>query len=180
MKYSSLHFFILCCILLSVSSCKTISDFTKVDVSFNQNVTVPEIPAIALNFPVTYTTPSIDTQVDSICNVYHVTTDLIDKVYLKTMSITVVAPDSVDLGFLKSITVYIKPESGSNIKIASAANAGSSSILNLNVENVNLKKYLTQDTFALYIIFIANKATTEPIEVRADMAATMDLKILGL
>lgn len=166
--------------LMLFSGCDYLSQLTKFDMSFTNQITLPAAPASST--PVTITTPDIQTKIDSVLNSYKLSSDLIQSITLKKMEFVVSTPVGSDLTFLKSVNLYITATGLTDVKIAGIDNVpdNTGNTLALNMETVDIKNFLLKDKFQLKLVTTTDKATTVEQQLSLSMTLLVDLKILGL
>jgi len=168
-------------IVLGLTGCKSLSKLTQFDMDYNQSFTIPSIPTpIALPFPIQ--TPEIQTNSETYFSSHNIDPDLIEKVSLKKLDLTISAPADGDFGFLKTIEISIAAEGQDDVKIAWLEDVpvGAGSTLSMNVSNVDLKAFIMKEKFNLKIKASTDEATTSEYTIDAKTVFSLDANILGL
>lgn len=171
---------LLICIVLLFPGCKALDKLTQFDMNYNESFTVPSTTGISL--PVDIITPEIATSSESEFSVNDTRKDLIEKINLKTMSLTLTSPADGNLSFLNSITIYLSAEGLSEIKLAWNNNIpeNTGTVINLETTDSDLKEYIKKDKFSLRVNTVTDKLITSDHQIKADMVFFVDAKILGL
>ncbi|MFK7949421.1 MAG: hypothetical protein AB8G11_17650 [Saprospiraceae bacterium] len=151
-----------------IGSCDLVDEATKVefDMSFISSV---EIPASSgLNLPFNLFTPDIETDSEATFGVNNTKKELVEKVNLTSMNLTITSPNDQRFDFLDEITVYIKADGLDEIQIAYAENIPENigNELELTVTGNNLKDYIIEDEFTLRVNTVANQTISEDIDIK--------------
>ncbi|MFT3751488.1 MAG: hypothetical protein QM800_00910 [Paludibacter sp.] len=162
------------------TSCEQLSKLTQFDMPFTASVTIPK--STPINLPFNLPTPEIETNSASFFSSKNVNTDLIDKITLKKLELSVTSPTNGNFNFLKTIEIYISADGLNDVKIASLENIPSNSAmpLQLNVDTLNLKPYILKDKFALKVNATTDELITTDYEVDVKTTFFVDAKIAGL
>jgi len=162
------------------TGCETLSKLTQFDMNFNQSVTIPSSSLI--NVPFDLATPAISTNSASTFSGNNTNPDLVDKISLKKMKLTVTSPTTGDFGFLKSIDIYINAEGLKETKLAwlNDVPATAGSTLELNVSQANLKDFILKDKFSLRVAATTDETHNSDYDVDVSSVFLVDAKILGL
>lgn len=162
-----------------LTSCDQLSKLTQFEMPFTTSVTIPASAPISLP---PLPTPDIETNSASFFSSKNINTDLIDKISLKKLELSITSPSGGNFNFLKIIEIYMSAEGLDDVKVASQENIPNNSVmsLQLNVDTLNLKPYILKDKFALKV-----KATTDELittDYKIDVKTTffVDAKIAGL
>ena len=167
-------------IVLSLTGCKSMDKLTQFDMNFNQSFTIPATTPIALPFPIQ--TPEIQTNSETFFTTHHIDPNLIEKVSLKKLELTVSSPADGDFGFIKTIEISIAAEGQDDVKIAWLEDVpvGAGSTLTVNVSNVDLKAFIMKEKFSLKIKASTDETTTSDYTIDAKSVFLLDANILGL
>mgnify|MGYP001224225857 CR=1 FL=1 len=162
------------------TSCKELSKLTVFDFPVKDTVSFEAIPVS--NLPLTFTTPELKTDIKKRLSDYNSSTDLVDKITLKSLKLNILSPDTGNFNFLKKAKVYLlvngKPET--MVAGIDAVPASKLRTLDLEVSNTNLKDYILNDVFRLSIVGETDEPTNAPLQIEAVAVFTVDTKILGL
>lgn len=166
--------------VFAMSSCEELSDLTKIEMPFTQQITVPANPKADVTIDVA--TPEIKTNLDSVFNKYDITADFIQSISLNNLDLELKVPENSDLGFIKDIEVSISATGLTDVVIAKATDVAASpgKKLVLQTQNVALKNFLFKEQFKLKFKITTKKALTEEHKVDLKFKFILDLKVLGL
>lgn len=168
--------------MILTSCSKELSDLTKFDVSLTDSITLPAIPVAGI--PAAITSPDISTTTESKLSKYKSSTDLVEKINLKSIELTITSPDTVSFSFLKNIKLYISAEGMSETELAVKdsipENVGKT--LKLDVANsIDFKDYiLKRDNIKIRMQAETDKTTNSEYKIKINPVFTVDAKILGL
>ena len=168
-------------ILVALTGCEQIDKLTQFNVPVSKSVTIPAIPALALNIPVKQSF-TVQTNIQSKFDEFNTSSDLVEQVFLQSLSLELTAPANGNLDFLKSIKVFISadglPEKLIASKTGLTASVGTK--LNLDVDPVDLKEYLLKDPITLAVEVEADQATSTESTITVSGTFKVDAKILGM
>lgn len=170
------------CILsfMMLVSCKKVQKLTQFDMDYSSQVTIPS--STGINLPFSIGTPDIATNSEAEFAVNDTRKDLIEKITLKSMKLTVSSPSTGNFDFLKSAEIYIKAEGLDPVLIASKYNIqdGQGNVLNMDVTGSDFKEYIKKDKFSLEVKSVTDKIITQDYTLNVDAVFFVDAKILGL
>ena len=170
------------CILsfMILDSCKKVQKLTQFDMDYSSQVTIPS--STGINLPFSIGTPDIATNSEAEFAVNDTRKDLIEKITLKSMKLTVSSPSTGNFDFLKSAEIYIKAEGLDPVLIASKYNIkdGEGNVLNMDVSGNDFKEYIKKDKFSLEVKSVTDKIITQDYTLKVDAVFFVDAKILGL
>ncbi|WP_434035785.1 hypothetical protein [Formosa sp. 4Alg 33] len=182
MKHSSFKIqpYLYLLIAILITSCSTLDELTKFDVSYNRSVTIPSITPI--NFPITINTPDFDTNTESTFSINNTTQSLVDDIKLKEFRLTLTNPSTEDFSFLEILEIYIASEGLEDKKLAWSPSPieNDSNVLYLETTDDDLKEYIFKDSFYLKIKTTTDEVLTEDHEMEINTVFTVDAKILGI
>jgi len=160
--------------------CDSLSRLTQFDLTYDETVVVPSSMSIALPFDVL--TPAIETNSESQFSVNNTQKDLIESISLKTLELTLKAPENGDFSFLKSVDVFIAAEGLPEKKIAWKENISDEigKLLVLDVTQEDVMDYIKQDKFSLRVSVTTDKLVTTDQQIDIHAILHVDAKILGL
>ncbi|HFX18281.1 MAG TPA: hypothetical protein ENK64_04010 [Flavobacteriales bacterium] len=166
-------------LLFLVSACEKLDKLTQFNMEYNETITIPASAGIDLPFNII--TPDVDTNSESTFEINDTRKDLIEKINLKTLDLTITSPPDADFSFLKSIKIYISAEGLPEVKIAwkddIPANANK---INLEVTDRDLKDYIKADKFKLRVETVTNELISQDHEIKVHAVFFVDAKILGI
>ncbi len=177
MKNQLLIFAILTGILFS---CDEINKLTQFEIDYDEEVVIPSATGIDLPFNVA--TPDIATNSESKFSVNDTRKDLIQSIYLKSMTLNLTQPADGDFGFLKSIALYMKADGLDEIKIAwlDEIPADPGKVLELETSNADLQEYIKKDNFSLSASTVTDELITSDHHINIHSVFFVDAKILGI
>jgi hypothetical protein len=166
-------------ILLAISGCKKIDKLTQFNMEFNESIVIPS--STGINLPFNILTPDVATNSESTFAVNDTRKDLIEEIKLTELKLTITAPANADFGFLKSINVFITADGLSETKIASkdVVPSDNGAVLNLEVENTNLKEFMLKDSFKLRLNTVTDELISSDYHIDINSIFFVDAKILG-
>lgn len=171
--------------VLSFYSCDDVKDalaeLTVFDIDYETEVTVPATLVI-IDSPLTLDTPTITTNSESRFENNNTRADLLEKVTLKSMALTLESPDDGSFDFLEEITLSMTAEGLERIEIASATNLENNGVKTLSLEttDADLKEYLKKDSFDLRITSSTDQTIAENHKIVVKSVFTVDAEIFGL
>ncbi len=156
-------------VIIGFSSC---SLFRK-EISFNVNDTVnTKIPAtLNINVPFNIPIPPVSTSATEEFENKHTAPDLLEKVALTDLTITITSPSDQTFAFLNEIYIYIQKSDGSDERlIASATNISSTSkTISLTCTEENLVPYLQESSYKLRLKVKAKQILTHDVYVSINL-----------
>lgn len=167
---------------LSVAGCKRdgfIDKLTQFHFDADYLIKVPATPVT--NVPVEIITPDIATHSDALFTANKTRADLVERVKLTELTLSVKTPVGGNLNFLKSVDVYARAEGLPEVRIAykDAVPANVGATLSLDVADVDLVEYFKKDKYQLRIVVTGDEVVTEDYGVNAHSVFFVDAKILG-
>jgi len=161
------------------SSCEVVNSLTVFDIRFSQ--TIPIKASLSLNTPFDIPTPETTTNLSSSIDNNNTQKDLIQKIWLKSLQMSIVKPDGEDFSFLSTIKIYISAEGESEELIAWMDNVPTTaSTISLSVTDADLKKFILKDKISLRTRITTDEINSSDYEVNLDTDFTVDAKILGI
>jgi hypothetical protein len=151
---------------------KDVDKLTEFDINYSTNLTIPSA-SITVTTPTTsveFTTPNVPTQQSTKFSAEGTAQNLIDQIKMTKFDISAVSSGttSVNLDYLKSLTVYIKAAGVGEQMIATKTSipTGATS-LSMDLQDVNIKNYIFQDNiqFRVLAIFDASAATDQILKM---------------
>ena len=179
MKKACVLFLSIVSILLT-GGCDKIDELTQFEMEFNETVVIPSSTGIDLPFNIF--TPDIESNSESTFSSNNTRKDLIEEILLTEMELTLSSPDSGDLGFLKSIEIYISAEGVSEEKIAWNENIPNDvgKVISLETSSVDLKEFIKKDQFKLELKTTTDEIITSDHQIEVRSLFFVDAEILGL
>ena len=167
-------------ISLSWFSCKKVQELTQFDMDYSTEFQIKS--SIGFNLPFTIATPDIKTNSESEFSIKDTKKDLIEKITLKSLSLSITNPTNGNFDFLKSVEIYIKADGLDPVLIASKTNIqdGSGNKISLDVTQTDIKEYIKKDKFGLEVKSVTDKLITKDHTLKVDAVFFVDAKVLGL
>ena len=165
----------ICIAVLAVTvifSCKKtkekIDKLTEFDTSYSSTFDVPA-SGVPINTPFDFTTPDVETNSGTMFASQKTVADKVTEVKLTKVTMST---DAGNFDYLKSITIFIQAPNQPEAQIATKANVpeGRTS-LDLDLNDVNIKNYITGSTFKFRIsaVFDGAVATDQQIKLNETM-----------
>lgn len=144
-------------LLLLALGCKKVDKLTQFNLEYTQEVVVPASTGIQL--PFNLFTPDIQTNSASSFAVHDTRKDLVQKISLTSLTLTLTQPDHGDFGFLKSVEIFISADGLPTEKVAWKENIpdDGSKQLTLETSGADLKEYLKKDEFTLKLTTVTDE-----------------------
>ncbi len=176
MKKSILIFTVLSTVLLG---CKKIDKLTQFNMEYNETVVIPS--STGINLPFNLFTPDVKTNSESTFSVNDTRKDLIEEIKLTQLDLTLTSPSNGDLGFLKSIEIFLTADGLPEVKIAWKDNIPSSvdKYLELVTTTTDLKEYIKKDEFSLKVSIVTDEVLTSDHHIDVHSLFFVDAKISG-
>jgi hypothetical protein len=156
-----------------------LDEFTHFTFETEYLVKVPASPIASI--PVDIVTPPISTNSEALFNANNTRADMVEKINLTALDLTVKTPEGGNLTFLKSVAIYAKAERLPEVKVAYKDSVPDDigSKLDLNVTGVELKQYFAKDKYTLRISVTTDQIISQDYDVSAHGVFLVDAKILG-
>ena len=175
MKYRVL---LLTGLILFTFGCKKLHELTQFDMDYDTSITIPK--ATGINSPINIPTPDITTNSESSFENNNTNKDLVEKIVLKSMQMTIGSPKGEDFSFLKSIEIKISADSLPDIKIAWKDNiSASDTTFALETSDADLKDYLTKDKYKLKVKTTTDEILMQDHVIDIHSVFFVDAEILG-
>lgn len=131
--------------------CRQFEDLARFELEYTTNVTVPS--AGGINLPVNINTPPVATNTESKLENNSTRPDLVEEIFLTSMTIELTSPEGEDFSFLENITIYISADGMEEKEVSylRPVPQSSGSKISLNVTDDNLRSYLLKDEFSLRV-----------------------------
>lgn len=143
--------------------------------SYHKYITVPQapIPGTTLTIPV-----SIRTNIDSVMEANKTKPGLLESAKLKTLALSVYQPAGGTFGVLRSIDIYVT-DGSNDILIASQHDIpASATSLDMAVNDVELKPYLTAQNMNLKATVTTATGMTQEMTLYFDMRIRFEANLL--
>ncbi len=166
-------------LVFSLSSCEKLDKYTQFNLDFSQQITIEA--STAINLPFNLPTPPITTNSESAFKSNNTNKDLVEKIQLTKLHLTVLSPSGEDFSILKSIEVFINSPGLTETRIAWLNNVPvSQSTIQLDVSDSDLKEYIFADTFSLKVKTVTDELNTRDYQIDIKSTFKVNAKILGI
>ena len=165
---------VLLVMLVAFYSCNKLQHI-PFDYSYHNTFSVPAatIPAFTDSF--SYVVP---TNIDSILAQNKTNPDLLQSAKLKSLTLTITDPAGQNFGFIRSLKVYVVT-AGGDLEIAHKTNISTTDpALTLDVDDVELKPYLTAQSMTLRLVATTESGTIVNMTMRSDMVIHFEANLL--
>jgi len=160
-------------------SCDEIDKLTQFKMPYNESIVISS--STVINLPFDIFTPDISTNSSSTFEGYDTAADLIEKIKLGSLKLTLTSPSDANFSFLQSVNIYISAEGLSEEKIAWKESIPESigKTIELETSTVNLKEYIFKDKIKLRVNTVTNRVITSDHYIDLNAVFNVDAKILG-
>lgn len=150
------------------------------DVEFTTSFTIPSSSII--NSPFDIATPETTTNSESTFENNDTRSDLVESVRLRELRLDLIAPSDGDFNFLNEIEIFITADGLPEVLIASDLDIepNDSRSLDLDIEDVELREYIVQDTYTLRTRTITDETINEDHQIEVFTRFRVDAEILGI
>ncbi|MFM7022613.1 MAG: hypothetical protein ACKOXB_06505 [Flavobacteriales bacterium] len=163
------------CLAVVLSGCSRLTEF---DIDYTSSTTVPS--SAGINLPFDVMTPDVTTNSETEFENNNTNKNLVDKIVLKKMTLTVHTPNNGNFGFLKSIEIFINADGLSEKKIAWNNNVDSSAgaTIELTSSGDELKEYVKSDKFKLRVNTVTDQLIAQDYTIDIYTLFTVNAKLL--
>lgn len=160
-------------------SCKKLDNLTQFVMTFEQSCTIPKSSSI--NLPFNVFTPDVETNSEATFSVENTRKDLVEKILLESLKLSITSPDGKNFSFLKSISIYLSAEGIPETKIAwkDNINKNPGSPVTLELSGDDLKEFIKKDRFSLRLNTVTDEFLTSDYEIKVTSVFFVDAKVLG-
>ena len=156
-------------VLVIMCSCNNLKHF-KFTEDFNTTATLPHQAIIVGTSSVV--SPDIPTNIAALLKQNNTRSDLVESAKLDSMTLTITAPAGQNFAFLQGAHIFIVADGQSDVEIAYRNNVSDqTAILNMDIDDVELKTYLLKDSFQMKIV------TTNGQTISSDLTINIHLKV---
>ena len=144
--------------------------------SYHKYINVPAapIPGTTVSVPVT-----IATNIDSILEANHTNGNLLESARLKSLNLSISSPAGTSFGVIRDIDIYVQTPNG-DIAIAQKHNIGpSANAIDMDVNNVELKPYLTAENMTLKVTGTTTSGYTQDMTLYFNMTVHFEANLLA-
>lgn len=160
-----------------LTGCEKIDKLTQFDMGYKMTVVIPS--STRINLPFNLFTPDVKTDSESTFAINSTSKELIEEVLLTKLSLTLTSPSNGDLGFIKSIEIYISADGLSEEKVAWTTSSSAGKSIELEVSDKDLKEYIMKDEFKLRLSTVTNELLTSEHKIEVNANFFVDAKVLG-
>jgi hypothetical protein len=170
-------------VLAMMTECKkadeVLNSLTQFTFETDYVVRVPATPIT--NVPVDLVTPDIATHSSDAFSANKTNADLVQKIQLSELTLSVKTPIGGTLTFLKSVDIYARGEGLPEVRVAhkDIVPQDVGDTLSLDVTDADLTEYFKKDKYQLHISVITDEALKEDYGVNAHGKFFVDAKVLG-
>jgi len=165
-------------LLFTAFGCNKIAQLTSFSVKDHSSTTIKS--TTQLNLPFDVTTPDVTTESQNEYEGNNTAKNLVESIYLKELKLTITNPSSQSFNFLKDIEIYINANGKSEQLIASKYSIADDvgTILLLDPTDVNLKEYVSQDSYKLRLRVTTDKIISNDVSIDIDSKFSVKAKLL--
>jgi hypothetical protein len=153
--------------LLGIAACSTLKHLVFYE-EYNQSVTIPAQAIYGATD--SFLSPLMPTTTAQQAQANNTELNLITSVKLYQLRLTITSPSGHTFAGLESARIYIQTDSLPPVEIAHKYNISTTSdTLNMDVDDTELKPYLTADNIRTKIVSSNNQIISQPMTVNAYM-----------
>lgn len=171
----NVYLFLVTIVLLS--GCEKIDKLTQFDMGYKMTVVIPS--STGINLPFNFFTPDVQTDSEATFAIHSTSKELIEEVLLTKLSLTLTSPGNGNLGFIKSIDVFISADGLPEEKVSWKSGSTVSKTIELDVTDRDLKEYIKKDEFKLRLSTVTNEILTSEHKIEVNANFFVDAKVLG-
>lgn len=166
---------------LAIISCKKdgiIDSLTQFTFSTDYVISVPPSPSTM--FPISTVTQPIATTSEIPYSENKTRADMVEKIRLQELELSVLEPDGGTFKFLKSVTIHAMADGLPEVMVAHTDQVPDDvgSKFKLGTTNVELKEYFAKSRYRLRITVTTDEPVTEDYAVNAHAVFWVDAKVL--
>lgn len=164
-------------LVIFFAGCKALNKLTQFYVSYDTSMTVPS--SLGVGSPFSFATPDVTTNSSQEFSGHNTDKNLINKVTLKELKLTISSPSTQTFDFMKDIEIYMSAGSLPKVMIASMYNIPQTGLttLQLNVVSDDLKQYIIQDTIKLSVKVTTRKTVAQDTQIDAQSRFLVNARI---
>jgi hypothetical protein len=167
-------------LLILSSGCKKVDELTHFDLQTEIHITVPVNPIV--QSPISINSGDIETGISEQLASYGSNTDLIEQVFLTSLTLEVQSPDTGTLDFLEHISMHLGAPGLPNMKVAwkEPVPDNTGHALLLDVWDVDLKRHFSKDIIRIRTDLTSDQATNSELRIKVTAVFEVDAKVLGI
>lgn len=170
---------ILLSLSISLIACKKLDQAISFNMRFNHSVVIPS--STGVNLPFNVFTPDVESNSEATFEVNNTRKNLIDRISLEEMDLSLVSPSNADFSFLESIEIFIQAEGLDEQRVAwldeVSETAGNS--ISLNTTGVDLQAYIKKDEFSLRVNTVTDELITSDHQIDIASRFLVEAKLFG-
>jgi hypothetical protein len=166
--------------LLSIYSCKEIDKLTQFTMEYTSNSTIPA--TFGIDIPINIWTPDIPTNSETEFESNNTAKNLIEKIVLTKLDISITSPSSASFDFLKNIEIFISADGLSEKRIAWLSDIPKTGLktIELNTSEEDLKEFIKADRYKLKTKTVTRQLISQDTDIEIKNRFFVDAKILGI
>jgi len=167
-------------IMLTYGSCKEIDKLTHFNMDYSSEITIE--PTFIIDLPINIWTPDIPTNSETTFENNDTRTDLIEKIILTHLNMTITSPSTQSFNFLKTIEVYIDAEGLDEKKMAWLVEIPKTGLktITLEITDDDLKDYIKKDEYKLRTHTVTRELISTSTDIEIKSSFFVDANILGI
>lgn len=160
--------------------CKAVDKLTQFEMDYDESMVISSL--IGVNLPFNLWTPSITTNSESTFEVNETRKDLVEKIVLKKLELTLTSPANGDFSFLKSATIFLSADGLPEVEIAKITDIPSDigNFISFVTYSTDLKDYIKKDNISLRMNTTTDELILSDQQVNVHAVFFVDAKILGI
>lgn len=160
---------------LSLWSCKKLVSF---NMNYNDTVTIPANSLI--NIPFNLVTPQTTTNSQQTFESNGTGANLITKIALTGLDISILTPTNANFNFLKSVEIFLSAPDLNEVRVAYNLDVPATDLqhIDLTCEDTDLKEYLKKSTYSIRVKATTDENLTQDVDVNVHSKFTVDAGLL--
>lgn len=163
--------------IATLLSCERLNEFTQFEMDYRHTVTIPANTGI--NLPINISTPEKETNASSTFESNDTRKDLIEKVRLTKLQLSILDPAEGSFRFLKDIEIFLDADGLDEIRIAwkEGITDDVGNELDLEVTEEDLQEYVKKSSYSLRVRTVTDEALDEDHEIEIYSVFFVDAKV---
>jgi hypothetical protein len=164
-------------VLICIASCKKIEQLLTFTISNEDTLIIPATSP--LNLPISFLTPNNTTNSSEAFTNNNTDANHVQKIYLKSLQLTITNPANQNFNFLKSIDIYISTDSSNEILLASLSTMPQNvNSIALTPTQAALDVYVKASSYNLRTEITTDQGLSQDVTIVADSKFQVTAKIL--
>lgn len=161
-------------------SCDKDDELTQFSMDYNSTVVFQA--SSGFGFPVNLITPRIESNSTATFQANNTRAELVEKIRLQELKLTLEAPSDADFSFLESVEVYLSAPGLPEIFLASEESIGGNvgRTLTLTTTREDLQEYIKAESFSIRVFTVATEILRDDHEIKVEAEFFVDAKIFGV